>query len=58
MGVPTYFWPYLPVTGSPETVEALGGFCEKTFGAKLNVVTEKMEVAEKADLLVKGLERA
>jgi carbon-monoxide dehydrogenase catalytic subunit len=52
MGVPTYFWPYLPVTGSPKTVEALGHFCEKTFGAKLNVVTEKMEPGEKADLLL------
>ena len=58
MGAPTYFWPYLPVTGSPKTVEALGEFCEKTFGAKLNVITEKMEVAEKADLIMKGLERA
>lgn len=57
IGVPTYFWPYLPVTGSPKTMEALGEFCEKTFGAKLNVVTEKMEVTEKADLLMKGLER-
>ncbi|NIS62825.1 MAG: hypothetical protein GTO13_19620 [Proteobacteria bacterium] len=58
MGVPTYFWPYLPVTGSPETVEALGGFCEKTFGAKLNVLTEKLEPSEKVDLLMKGLKRA
>ncbi len=52
MGVPTYFWPYLPVTGSPKTVEALGEFCKKTFGAKLNVVTEKMEPGKKADLLI------
>jgi carbon-monoxide dehydrogenase catalytic subunit len=52
MGIPTYFWPYLPVTGSPKTMEALGEFCKKTFGAKLNVVTEKMEPAEKADLLM------
>jgi carbon-monoxide dehydrogenase catalytic subunit len=58
MGVPTYFWPYLPVTGSPKTVGALGDFCQKTFGAKLNVVTEKMEPAEKADLLMKDLKRA
>ncbi len=53
MGIPTYFWPYLPVTGSSKTVEALGVFCEKTFGAKLNVVTEKMEPGEKADLLMR-----
>jgi carbon-monoxide dehydrogenase catalytic subunit len=55
MGVPTYFWPHLPVTGSPKTVEALGDFCQKTFGAKLNVLTEKLEVAEKAKLLMKSL---
>jgi carbon-monoxide dehydrogenase catalytic subunit len=55
MGVPTYFWPYLPVTGSPKTMEALGDFCEKTFGAKLNVLTERMEPAEKAELLMKSL---
>jgi carbon-monoxide dehydrogenase catalytic subunit len=55
MGIPTYFWPYLPVTGSPKTVEALGDFCQKTFGAKLNVVAEKMEVAEKANLLMHEL---
>jgi carbon-monoxide dehydrogenase catalytic subunit len=58
MGIPTYFWPYLPVTGSPKTVDALGDFCERTFGAKVNVVTERMEPAEKADLLMKDLERA
>ena len=55
MGIPTYFWPYLPVTGSPKTVAALGDFCEKTFGAKLNVLTETMEPAEKAELLMKSL---
>jgi len=55
MGVPTYFWPFLPVTGSPKTTEALGDFCQKVFGAKLNVVTEKMEAAEKADLLMREL---
>ena len=58
MGVPTYFWPFLPVTGSPKTTEALGDFCQKVFGAKLNVVTEKMEPGEKADLLMKSLKRA
>ena len=55
MGISTYFWPYLPVTGSPKTVEALGDFCEKTFGARLNVITERMEPAEKAELLMKSL---
>ena len=56
-GISTYFWPHLPVTGSPKTMEALGEFCEENFGAKLKVVTEKMEAAEKAALLMKGLER-
>jgi carbon-monoxide dehydrogenase catalytic subunit len=58
MGIPTFFWPYLPVTGSPKTVEALGAFCGETFGARLNVVTEKMELGEKADLLMRDLEKA
>jgi hypothetical protein len=57
MGIPTYFWPYLPVTGSPKTVEALGKFCEEKFGAKLHVITQKMEYKEKVDLLMKALER-
>jgi len=58
MGVPTYFWPYLPVTGSQKTMEALGEFCEEKFGAKLHVITQKMEYMEKTDLLIKSLKRA
>ncbi len=58
MGIPTFFWPYLPITGSPKTVEALGDFCQNTFGAKLNVLTEKLEVAEKADLIMERLKKA
>jgi carbon-monoxide dehydrogenase catalytic subunit len=58
MGVPTYFWPFLPVTGSQKTIEALGRFCEEKFGARLHVVTQKMEYKEKAELLMKSLERA
>lgn len=57
MGIPTYFWPFLPVTGSQKTIEALGEFCEKSFGAKLHVVTQKMEYKEKAELLMKSLVR-
>jgi len=57
MGITTYFWPFLPVTGSQKTVEALGKFCEEKFGAKLHVVTQKMEPREKAELLMKALER-
>jgi anaerobic carbon-monoxide dehydrogenase catalytic subunit len=58
MGVPTYFWPFLPVTGSQKTIEALGKFCEEKFGAKLHVITQKMEYQEKAELLFKDLKRA
>jgi hypothetical protein len=57
MGIPVFFWPFLPVTGSQKTVEALGKFCEVKFGARLHVVTQKMEPKEKAELLMKALER-
>jgi carbon-monoxide dehydrogenase catalytic subunit len=58
MGVPTYFWPFLPVTGSQKTIDALSRFCEEKFGAKLHVVTQKMEYKEKAELIVKSLKKA
>jgi len=57
MGIPTYFWPFLPVTGSPKTLEALDGFCEKSFGAKLHVITQKMEYPEKVELLMKSMQK-
>ena len=57
MGIPTYFWPFLPVTGSQKTIEALGGFCEEKFGAKLHVITQKMEYKGKVELLMKSLGR-
>jgi hypothetical protein len=57
MGIPTYFWPFLPVTGSQKTIDALGGYCEEKFGARLHVVTQKMECKEKAELLIKSLGR-
>jgi carbon-monoxide dehydrogenase catalytic subunit len=58
MGIPTYFWPFLPVTGSQKTIESLSGFCEEKFGAKLHVITEKMDYIKKAELLVKSLKKA
>jgi carbon-monoxide dehydrogenase catalytic subunit len=58
MGIPTYFWPFLPVTGSQKTIDALGGYCQEKFGARLHVVTQKMEYKEKAELLVKSLKKA
>jgi carbon-monoxide dehydrogenase catalytic subunit len=57
MGIPTYFWPFLPVTGSQKTIEVLSGFCEEKFGARLHVVTQKMKYKEKGNLLMKSLER-
>jgi carbon-monoxide dehydrogenase catalytic subunit len=57
MGVSTYFWPFLPVTGSQKTIEALGGFCEEKFGAKFHVVTQKMGYKEKTELLFKSLKK-
>jgi carbon-monoxide dehydrogenase catalytic subunit len=58
MGIPTYFWPFLPVTGSQKTIDTLSGFCEEKFGARLHVLTQKVEYKEKADLLVKSLKKA
>jgi hydroxylamine reductase (hybrid-cluster protein) len=57
MGIPTYFWPFLPVTGSQKTIDILSWYCEEKFGAKLHVVTQKMEYMEKVDLLIKSLRR-
>jgi carbon-monoxide dehydrogenase catalytic subunit len=54
MGIPTYFWPFLPVTGSQKTIDVLSEFCEKDFGARLHVITQKMESMEKAELILKN----
>ncbi len=57
MGVSTYFWPCLPVTGSPPSMEALSKFCQEKFGAQLHVLTDKkMEARAKAALMVQDLE--
>jgi carbon-monoxide dehydrogenase catalytic subunit len=55
MGVSTYFWPCLPVTGSPNAMTALSDFCNDKFGAKLHVITEKMDPQAKADLFLRTL---
>jgi carbon-monoxide dehydrogenase catalytic subunit len=57
MGVSTYFWPSLPVTGSPKTVDALTAFCHDKFGAKLHVITQKMAPKTKAELFLKELQK-
>ena len=56
MGISTYFWPSLPVTGSLRAMEALTNFCKEKFGSKLNVVTEKkIDARTKANLVLKSL---
>jgi carbon-monoxide dehydrogenase catalytic subunit len=58
MGVSTYFWPSLPVTGSPKTMEALAKLCNEKFGAKLIVHTDKkMEPLAKARMILKVFNR-
>jgi carbon-monoxide dehydrogenase catalytic subunit len=56
MGVSTYFWPCLPVTGSPKTQQALEGLCRDKFGAALHVVTQKIDARTKAGLFLKTIE--
>lgn len=56
MGVSTYFWPSLPVTGSQKTMSALTDFCNKTFGAKFNVVTARIEAPAKAKLFLNEID--
>ena len=56
MGIQTYFWPTLPVTGSVKAMEALTKFCKEKFGSKLNVITEKkIDARTKADMVLKAL---
>ncbi len=58
MGVSTFFWPSLPVTGSPRTMEALSKLCSETFGARLIVHTDKkMEPLAKAKLILNVFNR-
>ena len=58
MGVTTYCWPCLPVTGSPKTIEALSKLCRAKFGAGLIVHTDKkMEPLAKAGMILKVFNR-
>jgi hydroxylamine reductase (hybrid-cluster protein) len=56
MGVSTYFWPCLPVTGSTKTQQALSDFCRQIFGSKLHVVTQKIDARTKAGLFLKEID--
>jgi carbon-monoxide dehydrogenase catalytic subunit len=55
MGISTYFWPCLPVTGSPKTQAALTGFCKERFGASLHVITQKIDARTKAGYFLKTI---
>jgi carbon-monoxide dehydrogenase catalytic subunit len=56
MGISTYFWPALPVTGSLKAMEMLTKFCSEKFGSKLNIMTEKkIDARAKANLVLKAL---
>jgi carbon-monoxide dehydrogenase catalytic subunit len=57
LGVSTYFWPSLPVTGSMKTMDLLKTFCKEEFGAEFHVMTEKMTPAQKVDLVIDDLKR-
>ncbi len=57
IGVSTYFWPSLPVTGSIKTMDALRTFCREAFGAEFHVMTEKMTPAENVEGVIDDLKR-
>lgn len=55
-GVTTYFWPALPVTGSPKTMKALNEFFQDSFGAALPVQTDKrLEPIDRSRIILKEL---
>ncbi len=57
MGIQTYFWPSLPVTGSVKAMEVLTKFCYEKFGSKLNIMTEKkLDARSKANIILKALQ--
>ena len=56
MGVSTYFWPCLPVTGSARTQRALEDLCRDKFGAALHVLTQKIDARTKAGLFLKTID--
>ena len=56
MGVSTYFWPCLPVTGSAKTQSALEEFCRNKFGASLHVITQKIDARTKAGLFLNTID--
>ncbi len=58
-GVTTYFWPALPVTGSPQTMAALNEYLQTSFGASLPVPTDKrLEPLDRSRIILKHLKIA
>jgi len=56
MGIPVYFWPALPITGSPKTLGTLSQLCSERFGARLHIpMDKKMEARAKTSLMIKDL---
>lgn len=56
MGLPVYFWPALPVTGSLQVMECLTKFSQEKLGAGLLLTTDKkMDARSKADRVIKAL---
>jgi carbon-monoxide dehydrogenase catalytic subunit len=54
-GVSTYFWPCLPVTGSPKAMNTMAELSNERFGSRLHVITEKIDARAKADLFIQSL---
>lgn len=56
LGINTYFWPALPITGSQKAMETFHTFCQKKLGANFHIPMEKkMEARAKAVMVLKAL---
>lgn len=56
LGITTYFWPALPITGSQKAMEALTAFGQKKLGSSFYIPMEKkMEARSKATMILKTL---
>ncbi|MDZ4164616.1 MAG: hypothetical protein U1C55_05775 [Smithellaceae bacterium] len=56
-GITAYFWPALPVTGSPKVMTAMNETLKSCFGAALPVLTDKkLEPLDKARMILKHLQ--
>ncbi len=56
LGINTYFWPALPITGSQRAMEEISKFCKEKFGSNLYIPLEKkMEARAKAAMVFKAL---